>query len=64
MIVGTVVGSDVGFLAGCSAEQSVGCDSTVIPTSRGVNLVVAGVQVSLPTKQPDVLKLPSQSKAK
>ena len=28
-----------------------------------VNLVVAGAQVGLPTKQPDVLKLPSQSKA-
>jgi len=26
-----------------------------------VNLIVAGAQVSLPTKQPDVLKLPSQS---
>ena len=28
-----------------------------------VNLVVAGAQVGCPTKQPDVLKLPSQSKA-
>jgi len=28
-----------------------------------VNLVVTGAQVGLPTKQPDVLKLPSQSKA-
>jgi len=35
-----------------------------VPTSWGVNLVVAGAQVGLPTKQPDVLKLPSQSKAK
>jgi len=33
-----------------------------IPT-WGVNLVVAGAQVGLPTKQPDVLKFPSQSKA-
>ena len=39
-------------------------DSTENPTSWRVNLVVAGAQVSLPTKQPDVLKLPSQSKAK
>ena len=32
--------------------------------SWGVNLVLAGAQVSLPNKRPDVLKLPSQYKAK
>ena len=37
--------------------------SFAVPTSWGVNLVVAGAQVALPTKQPDVLTLPSQSKA-
>jgi len=42
--------------------------SEVVGYCRGpywlrVNLVVAGAQVGLPTKQPDVLKLPSQSKA-
>jgi len=35
-----------------------------IPTIWGVNLVVVGAQVNLPTNQPDVLKLPSQSKTK
>ena len=34
-----------------------------IPIGWWINLVVAGAQVGLPTKQPDVLKLPSQSKA-
>ena len=33
------------------------------PYRLRVNLVVTGAQVGLPTKQPDVLKLPSQSKA-
>jgi len=35
-------------------------------TSWGVNLVVAGAQVGLPTKQPDVLKIakPKQGKLK
>jgi len=46
-IVGTAV---VGY---CTVE---------IPTGWRVNLVVAGAQVGLPTKQPDVLKLPSTSK--
>ena len=45
--------------------KSVGTE--VVGYCRGpywlkVNLVVAGAQVGLPTKQPDVLKLPSQSK--
>ena len=41
-------------------------DSTAIPTSWGVNLVVAGAQVSLSTTQPDVLKLlkPKQGELK
>ena len=39
------------------------CFNEEVPTSWGVNLVVAGAQVGLPTNQPGVLKLPSQSKA-
>jgi len=55
--------SHVGFLIGCSTDRCVDYDSTDIPTTCGVNLVDAAAQVSLPTKQPVILKLPSQSKA-
>jgi len=34
------------------------------PYQLRVNLIVAGVRVSLPAKQPDILRLPSQCKAK
>ena len=51
-------------------EKGVGTnvETEVVGYCRGpywlkVNLVFAGAQVGLPTKQPDVLKLPSQSKA-
>ena len=43
--------------------QSVHNDSIEIDTSWGVNLVAAGAQVCPPTKQPDVLILPSQIQA-
>ena len=43
--------------------QSVDYDFTEIPTCWRVNLFVAAAQFSLPTKQPYVLKLPSQCKA-
>jgi len=38
--------------------------STEILTSLGVNVFVAGAQVSFSTTGPDVLKLPSKRKAK
>jgi len=55
-------GTGSGFLLGCGASEFVDYDSTPILTTCGVNLVVAGPQVGLPTKQADVLKFPSQSK--
>ena len=55
-------GTGVGFLVGCGANEFVDYDFTPIPTSWEANLVVAGAQVGLPTKQADVVKFPSQSK--
>jgi len=55
-------GTCVEFSVGYGANEFVDYDSTPIPTSWGVNLVVAGAQVSLPTKQADIVKFPSQSK--
>jgi len=45
--VGTdVIGSDVGSLTGCVTDWSADYDSTEIPTTWGIKLVIAGAQVS------------------
>ena len=45
-------------------EHVVAYDSEKIPTSWGVELIVAGARVSLSTKQPNALRPASHSKAK
>ena len=45
-------------------ESMVDCNSTEIPTTWGVNLLIAGTQVSLPTSQLDFLTSSSQCEVK